>query len=519
MKKELTKKFASIAVVLILTLFGGRLFAFGTDATVGFTAGSQNVYAKSKIAIATNGWIYAASYNSNTKAIEIYKSTDGGHNFSLFRDVKYLNNETINALDISVGMINATTPKVILATAIFNSGTGYSGVWADMWEDNGTTVPHTYKELINRGNAASNTNNFLTVSITTDMNQKVTVSSPFSVLLTATLRSTYDSAFIFHSIDGAVMWSVPQMYYRTLGGLYNPDVSLFQDATGQFAYFATIFIENDSLKLKIGTFDSNGPLFIRNMTLPEKIQSATIQGVRTASGYNVLGISYQLLNSSDIKFGFCAGTTTNQLTTSSSWQYMNIAATSAIETDPQMVIVPLIGTVAPNAKISIVYQTDSNIYQAEASTTNLNWTYTKINDIPTQNLNYKMTPAIAYDAKNLRNGIVWVSNNKSGVFATSNFFFDATKDVTTGIDNLEKQNLTVVMYPNPANTVLKIETKEDISDATIYIHNMLGQEVINVKAIDSKLNQFDVSSLGIGNYILTIVSEKYIAKQNLLITK
>lgn len=519
MKKELTKNFASIAVVLILTLFGGRLFAFGTDATVGFTGGSQNVYTKSKVAIATNGWIYAASYNSNTKAIEIYKSTDAGHNFSLFRDIKYLNNETINELDIAIGMLNATTPKVILATAILNSSTGYSGVWADMWEDNGTTVPHTYKQLINRGNATGGDKNFLTVSVTTDINQKVSVSSPFSVLLTTTSRSIYDSAFIFHSIDGAVMWSAPQMVYRTTGVLKNTDVSLFQDAGGQFAYFATTFTETDSLKLKIGTFDSNGPLFIRNMTLPEKIQSATVQGVRTASGYNVLGISYQLFNSSDIKFGFCAGTSTQQLTTSSSWQYMNIATTSSTETDPQMVIVPLVGTVAPNAKISIVYQTDSNIYQAEASTTNLNWAYTKINDIPTQNLTYRMTPAIAYDTKNFRNGIVWVSNNKSGLISTSNFFFDATKDVTTGIDETEKQNLSVVMYPNPANTILKIETKDDISDATIYIHNILGQEVYNAKALDAKFNQLDVSSLETGNYFLTIVSEKYIAKQNLLITK
>ena len=63
------------------------------------------------------------------------------------------------------------------------------------------------------------------------------------------------------------------------------------------------------------------------------------------------------------------------------------------------------------------------------------------------------------------------------------------------------------IYPNPANSILNIETKKTIEVTSINIYNALGQVVLVIPNAQ-QTKSVDVSSLKTGNYFIKIVSDK-----------
>jgi hypothetical protein len=100
------------------------------------------------------------------------------------------------------------------------------------------------------------------------------------------------------------------------------------------------------------------------------------------------------------------------------------------------------------------------------------------------------------------NGLNATINSFALTGNSSNFFlgapFDATPNcgVATGLNKLTN-NSTMIIYPNPTNSILNIEVKEQTQ---ISIINVLG-EVVKTETINGT-SKLDVSDLNTGVYFI-----------------
>jgi hypothetical protein len=79
-------------------------------------------------------------------------------------------------------------------------------------------------------------------------------------------------------------------------------------------------------------------------------------------------------------------------------------------------------------------------------------------------------------------------------------------DTTLGIDD-EILNNSVTIFPNPANDILNIESK-NLLLTKVEIYSILGKKV---KEVNSNFSDINISSMSIGLYLTKIYSEKGIA--------
>ena len=79
----------------------------------------------------------------------------------------------------------------------------------------------------------------------------------------------------------------------------------------------------------------------------------------------------------------------------------------------------------------------------------------------------------------------------------------------------EFSNNNIVIFPNPANNLLNIQTDKNIEGATISILNSLGQKVLETKANNDFKNMINISALPSGVYQLRVNnhSDYYFSKQ------
>ncbi|WP_309641710.1 T9SS type A sorting domain-containing protein [Flavobacterium sp.] len=86
-----------------------------------------------------------------------------------------------------------------------------------------------------------------------------------------------------------------------------------------------------------------------------------------------------------------------------------------------------------------------------------------------------------------------------------------TNNATTTIQVLAAQDFEFTdyfkMYPNPASTILNIESKKEIRITSIAVYNILGQLLIAVPNAQ-EVSAIDVSNLKTGNYFIKINSDK-----------
>ena len=81
------------------------------------------------------------------------------------------------------------------------------------------------------------------------------------------------------------------------------------------------------------------------------------------------------------------------------------------------------------------------------------------------------------------------------------------KDTATAIEEPAIRNNNLVIYPNPARNVLKIESSNDLRNTQYQIHDLTGN-VVSDAALEGK-NEINVSALPNGVYVLHLVNAKF----------
>ena len=100
--------------------------------------------------------------------------------------------------------------------------------------------------------------------------------------------------------------------------------------------------------------------------------------------------------------------------------------------------------------------------------------------------------------------------NNPAYFCMDNF---TTRDLNTGIDELDKTNSTFIVYPNPAKDFIIIESENVISEISIF--DLKGKEMMKQNVMSGE--NISVSTLSKGLYFLQIKNESTIQIKKLII--
>jgi hypothetical protein len=110
----------------------------------------------------------------------------------------------------------------------------------------------------------------------------------------------------------------------------------------------------------------------------------------------------------------------------------------------------------------------------------------------------------------------WRENNNTGMLSyveTSTYNYE---EVVLGINNIEKQNENISVYPNPTNDILNIEVQENSKPLQITLYNTLGKEVMRTNLSSSQIN---IANLPQGLYLLNISSNGKILNTEKIVKK
>jgi len=84
-----------------------------------------------------------------------------------------------------------------------------------------------------------------------------------------------------------------------------------------------------------------------------------------------------------------------------------------------------------------------------------------------------------------------------------------------GIAEIKKTNNIISLYPNPANTLVTIETNTFIKESTVSIFNINGQELIT-QPIAGKKTQINISKLESGVYFIKVANENGVCVKKII---
>jgi hypothetical protein len=104
-----------------------------------------------------------------------------------------------------------------------------------------------------------------------------------------------------------------------------------------------------------------------------------------------------------------------------------------------------------------------------------------------------LSPNTTYHYRVVANNTGGNTNSADATFMTS----------PTRVDDFETSGF--ILYPNPAQNVFVISSKENLNQIQVYAINMMGSQMKLVKKNSSSTSvQFDVTNLASGNYILRV---------------
>lgn len=89
----------------------------------------------------------------------------------------------------------------------------------------------------------------------------------------------------------------------------------------------------------------------------------------------------------------------------------------------------------------------------------------------------------------------------------------------TGINNVEKTEGNVSVYPNPASTYVNVKLQSQSGDATVAVYNAIGQLVIEPSVISVDNTKINVSNLPKGVYIVKVVNGKETSNTKIIIER
>lgn len=77
-----------------------------------------------------------------------------------------------------------------------------------------------------------------------------------------------------------------------------------------------------------------------------------------------------------------------------------------------------------------------------------------------------------------------------------------------GVNDIDAQIPSVGLYPNPAQDYVQVSFPEQLNNAVITVHDLLGKSLIQTKVDDSTIEtQIDINHLSKGTYILNIKAD------------
>jgi len=89
--------------------------------------------------------------------------------------------------------------------------------------------------------------------------------------------------------------------------------------------------------------------------------------------------------------------------------------------------------------------------------------------------------------------------------------------VTTGVQSMS--SIQAVVYPNPSNGDVYIETSTDLSGASFTLVDMVGREVLLSPVVTSSGARIDVSSLSEGTYVFIIKQDNSILRKKITVVR
>jgi PKD repeat protein len=93
-------------------------------------------------------------------------------------------------------------------------------------------------------------------------------------------------------------------------------------------------------------------------------------------------------------------------------------------------------------------------------------------------------------------------------------------DLPTGTANINKDNFNLVIYPNPAKSVLNISNKNpDYEMEDVMVFNAVGAMVYHHKADSKAIHQLSVESLSSGVYFVRVLTNKGFVNQQVQVVK
>ena len=93
---------------------------------------------------------------------------------------------------------------------------------------------------------------------------------------------------------------------------------------------------------------------------------------------------------------------------------------------------------------------------------------------------------------------------------------------TTALNEAESTNWTINVYPNPAETMAKIDIQlSRITDVQISLVNITGQVLHSeiYPDVENVLHQIDLYDLPAGVYMLQILADKQLTTRKLVVKK
>jgi hypothetical protein len=87
----------------------------------------------------------------------------------------------------------------------------------------------------------------------------------------------------------------------------------------------------------------------------------------------------------------------------------------------------------------------------------------------------------------------------------------------TNTIELENNSTQVSLFPNPAASILNVQSATEIDNITVY--NTLGQTVLNVNNVNTYTTQITTNNLDNGVYIISVVTGNKVMTQQFQVVK
>ena len=223
---------------------GNSAMYYGNDVLINDQVTQDQRHAN--IAVAYNGWLYAAyTYSTTTSyGVVVMKSTDNGQTWTLFISADFGSTIQMTTVDIVAAGNTPADFKIFLAGIRYNIGTNYVA-WVDVYDP--TTGVFQYEILDEPW-----TNQIMDIKIASDYLYPAHLASPYSLGILYSKRSIYDTIVFCSSGDGGN--TISSRYAVSETGAYTNKVALSYGISSNYnngRYFAA-WEEFDNLSTSYG---------------------------------------------------------------------------------------------------------------------------------------------------------------------------------------------------------------------------------------------------------------------------